>query len=147
MSPTAIASNPVPSIQDLKLEAQATPAPAPATAAGKKLQWFSETGRPESEYPYAHLLPSLDRDVTYQKLGEYTHVDPGHEALKHADPRAFLAGAEIDNLTPDFGSEVEGVQLSKLDDAGRQQLALYVAQRGVVVSRNANIKLGAGGQS
>jgi sulfonate dioxygenase len=47
-----------------------------------------------------------------------------------------LAGAEVEELTPRFGSSVEGVQLNKLDDAGRQQLALYVAQRGVVAFRD-----------
>lgn len=37
-------------------------------------------------------------------------------------------------LSPKFGSEIIGLQLDKLDTRARQQLALYVAQRGIVVS-------------
>lgn len=126
----------LPSVQDLKISNNAKTNKDSAQPAKKKLQWFSETGQPKSAYPYAHLLPSFDRDVTYPTLEPFEHVDPGHVAKTHADPRAFLAEAEIDNLTPDFGSEVSGVQLHKLDAAGRQQLALYVAQRGVVAFRD-----------
>lgn len=61
---------------------------------------------------------------------------PGHKALTDPEPQSFLQGAEIDELTPDFGSEVKGVSLRKLNDRERQQLALYVAQRGVVAFRD-----------
>lgn len=40
------------------------------------------------------------------------------------------------HLTPAIGTEIEGVQLSTLSDAGKDQLALYVAQRKVVAFRN-----------
>lgn len=100
-----------------------------------KLRWFSETGRPDSEYPYTPYLPTYDADLHLPPLEPFEHKDPGHEAVNHADPTAFLRGAEIEHLTPDFATEVTGVQLHKLDTAGRQQLALYVAQRGVVVGR------------
>lgn len=94
--------------------------------------WFSQSGLPESAYPYKHFLPSFgDRDLP--PLTEFEHVDPGHEALKADNPRSFLSTAKVDDLSPRFGSVVEGVQLHKLDTAARQQLALYVAQRGVVV--------------
>lgn len=36
-------------------------------------------------------------------------------------------------LTPKFGSEIEGIQLTQLGTRGRQQLAKFVAERGVVV--------------
>lgn len=106
--------------------------PVPPSQA--KPQWFSETGLPDEAYPYKHLLPTFDGHLKLPPLTEFEHKDPGHEALKHADPLAFLANAEVDELTPRFGSEVSGVQLSQLDEAGRQELALFVAQRGVVVS-------------
>lgn len=128
MSPIALASDVAASLADLKL--------APKYSDKKTLKWFSETGRPASEYPYAHLLPSLDREVTYEKLLPFEHVDPGLAALEHDTPRAFLDGAEVEDLTPEFGSEVSGIQLHTLDDRGRQQLALYVAQRGVVAFRD-----------
>lgn len=96
-------------------------------------QWFGETGKPASEYPYKRYLPTFDAHLKLPPLTEFQHVDPGHEALKDPEPLAFLQGATIEDLTPQFGSDVEGVQLHKLDTRGRQQLALWVAQRGVVV--------------
>lgn len=39
------------------------------------------------------------------------------------------------DLTPSIGSEVRGVQLSKLSNAGKDQLARYVAERKVVAFR------------
>jgi alpha-ketoglutarate-dependent taurine dioxygenase len=45
-------------------------------------------------------------------------------------------GSKIQKLTPSIGSEVTGVQLSKLSDAGKDQLALLVAQRKVVAFRD-----------
>lgn len=60
-------------------------------------------------------------------------VDVGHRALTLAHPRAFLDGATIDDLTPRFGSSVKGVDLTRLTASDLDQLALYVAQRGVVV--------------
>lgn len=115
------------SVKTLKL----TP---PIPVKGAKPQWFSETGLSDDQYPYKHLLPTFDGHLKLPPLTEFEHKDPGHEAKEHADPLAFLANSDVDELTPRFGSEVTGVQLSQLDDVGRQQLALFVARRGVVVS-------------
>lgn len=58
---------------------------------------------------------------------------------KGADPTfkdLLLEGSKIQKLTPSIGSEVTGVQLSKLTQAGKDQLALLVAQRKVVAFRD-----------
>lgn len=58
----------------------------------------------------------------------------GFKALDDTDPQSFLRNATVNEaLTPDFGSEVSGIQLHLLNDQERSQLALWVAQRGVVV--------------
>ena len=119
-----------------------------------------EVGTPVDEankdYKYAKYLPYRHDDgVRYPPLTEYKHVDPGLEALKHEQPREFLNSATVapvsaklpksDNedladvlsrlqLSPKFGSEISDLQLTSLDTRGRQQLARYVAERGVVVS-------------
>lgn len=67
-----VATETLPSIQDLKIAGTIASPAAPA----KRLQWFSETGLPESQYPYAHLLPSGDKANSYEKLDDFTHVDP-----------------------------------------------------------------------
>lgn len=83
----------------------------------------------EEEYRYAHLLPhfSVDR---YPPLTPFEHVDPGHRALSHPNPLAFLEGASVvDEITPHLGTEVVGVNLAELDSTGRDQLALEVRRR------------------
>lgn len=77
-------------------------------------------GIPGPDYKYARFLPSYDKEYKLPPLEPFEHKDPGHEALKHPDPRSFLKEAKVNNLTPKFGSEVEGVQLSQLDDAGKR---------------------------
>lgn len=118
-------------VASLKLTSDPAPTPRHPTV------WFSQSGLPESEYKYKHFLPSSNKKAPETALTEFTHVDPGHQALTDPTPRSFLDGADIEDLSPLFGSVVDGsVQLSKLDARGRQQLALYVAQRGVVAFRD-----------
>ncbi|KAJ9104943.1 hypothetical protein QFC19_003738 [Naganishia cerealis] len=118
-----------PALETLRLR-QAEPTTTPkeeATAAEAK---------DESGYPYARFLPHFDNTVKYPPLTDFEHHDPGLEALKHAEPRAFLNNATVSDLTPRFGAEVSGIQLHKLSATEKQQLALYVAQRGVVAFRD-----------
>lgn len=76
--------------------------------------------RGETAYKYAHFLPSFDHDYKLPPLTPFEHVDPGHQALKDPEPRKFLEGAKVEQLTPKFGSEIHGVQLSALDERGQR---------------------------
>jgi len=77
---------------------------------------------------YPHYLPVWE-DTTYPPLEVFEHYEHG----KDADPSLpFLKGAEVEDLCANIGAEVKGVQLSKLDKAGQDQLALFVAQKKVV---------------
>jgi sulfonate dioxygenase len=88
----------------------------------------------EEEYRYAHLLPSFSAD-RYPPLTPFEHVDPGHRALSHPNPRAFLEGAtSVSELTPRLGTEVIGINLAELDNTGRDQLALEVCLSNYVLS-------------
>lgn len=61
---------------------------------------------------------------------------------KDADPSfkdLLVEGSKLQHLTPTTGSEVTGVQLSKLSNAGKDQLALLVAQRKVVAFRDQDL--------
>lgn len=135
MAPPASTATETVSLHTLSLRSE--PAIKTVDAVKKKdarLRWWSETARDGDVYPYEHFLPFFDTELRLPPLEPFKHVDPGHKALSDPSPRSFLQGAEVDDLTPDFGSEVSGVQLHQLDERGRQQLALFVAQRGVVVS-------------
>ncbi|ODQ66884.1 TauD-domain-containing protein [Nadsonia fulvescens var. elongata DSM 6958] len=93
-------------------------------------------------------VPVWNRKDKYEPLTEFQHVDRGHFAdpsfksllSKKAGTQDYIDGVQVRNLTPKFGTEINGVQLSALDDAGKDELALYVAQRGVVVFRNQDLK-------
>ncbi|KAF8971453.1 hypothetical protein BDZ97DRAFT_1242306 [Flammula alnicola] len=100
------------------------------------LKLSSPEEKKEPEYRYAHLLPHFSQD-RYPPLTPFEHVDPGRRALSHPNPRAFLDGAtSVDELTPSLGTEVVGINLAELDSTGRDQLALEVARRGVIVFRD-----------
>lgn len=71
----------------------------------------------------------LDR---YPPLEPFEHYDHGKDADATFPDLLPKGQAEVDDITPFIGSEVHGVQLSKLSKAGKDQLALYVAQRRVV---------------
>lgn len=91
--------------------------------------------RDDPDYKYKRFLPDFDSSFKLPPLEPFEHVDPAHKALKHPDPQAFLKAATGRNeLTPGFGTELEGIQLHKLSATDKEQLALFVAQRGLVVS-------------
>ncbi|KAG8744413.1 hypothetical protein FRC10_010191 [Ceratobasidium sp. 414] len=94
---------------------------------------------PKSEYPFAHLLPVFDKSEHFPPLTPFKHVDPAARAnaLPEAEQRAFLRNAtRVRDLTPKIGREVTGIDLTAIGGAGRDQLALEVARRGVVVFRD-----------
>ncbi|KAJ6519393.1 TauD-domain-containing protein [Mycena sanguinolenta] len=90
----------------------------------------------EEEYRYSHLLPHFSRD-SYPPLTPFAFSDPGLRALEHPNPRAFLQNAtSVVELTPRLGTEVHGINLAELDSDGRDELALEVARRGLMVFRD-----------
>ncbi|KAJ5103599.1 hypothetical protein N7532_004128 [Penicillium argentinense] len=94
-----------------------------------------EGGLEKTTASYPNYLPTWDHGEKYSVLEPFNHVEHG----KDADPSLkdlLEEGSSIQRLTPTIGSEVTGVQLSKLTSAGKDQLALLVAQRKVVAFRD-----------
>ncbi|KAK9431217.1 hypothetical protein V1505DRAFT_369100 [Lipomyces doorenjongii] len=93
------------------------------------------------EASYPKYLPTWDTTEHYEPLTPFAFVDPGTRA-NPAFPNLLSNSNEslkVKRLTPKFGTEVRGVQLSQLSDAGKDELALLVAQRGVVVFRDQDL--------
>ncbi|CAK7273522.1 hypothetical protein SEPCBS119000_005699 [Sporothrix epigloea] len=83
---------------------------------------------------YPHYLPTWNRDEHYPPLQPFDHYEHGKDA-DTTFPELIPATAKRVDLTPTIGSEISGIQLSKLSDAGKDQLARFVAERKVVAFR------------
>lgn len=88
-----------------------------------------------AEHP--EYLPTWNPEEKYEALKFFAHEDPGSRA-DPALPHLFPKGSEhkAKKITPKLGTQVTGVQLSQLSSEGKDELALFVAQRGVVVFRD-----------
>ncbi|ORY13567.1 hypothetical protein BCR34DRAFT_510846 [Clohesyomyces aquaticus] len=91
--------------------------------------------QPPAKYP--KYLPTWDSEKTYPPLQPFEHYEHG----KDADPKFLnlLQNAQVVDLTANIGAEVHGVQLSKLTDKGKDELALFVAQKKVVAFREQDL--------
>ncbi|KAI9745632.1 MAG: hypothetical protein M1818_001166 [Claussenomyces sp. TS43310] len=84
---------------------------------------------------YPHYLPTWNPDLKYPPLVPFEHYDHGKDA-DPSFPNLLKDGVKTSELTPTIGTEVHGVQLSSLSPAGKDELALFVAQRRMVVFRD-----------
>ncbi|KAH9875412.1 hypothetical protein J1614_004904 [Plenodomus biglobosus] len=85
---------------------------------------------------YPNYLPTWDNEkgVKYPPLEPFEHTEHGKKA-DGTFPN-LLKNAQVDDLTANIGAEVHGVQISKLNDAGKDELALFVAKKKVVAFRD-----------
>ena len=86
-----------------------------------------------SQYP--HYLPTWSPNQKIATPQPFDYLEHG----KDADPtlsHLLDQSTETTHITPATGSEVVGVQLSSLSSQGKDELALFVAQRKVVVFPN-----------
>ncbi|ORY78656.1 hypothetical protein BCR37DRAFT_382306 [Protomyces lactucae-debilis] len=72
--------------------------------------------------------PEFDPEITYPPYELIDHIDPGHKATGKA-----IEGATYTKLTPKLGTELSGRQISSFSNAEKDELALLVAQRGLVI--------------
>ncbi|KAK1831878.1 hypothetical protein QBC39DRAFT_350387 [Podospora conica] len=97
-----------------------------------------ETGKKELEgfqaAKYPHYLPTWDPNQKYPPLEPFEHVEHGKDA-DTSYPNLLPAGTSVTHLTPSIGTEVRGIQISSLSDAGKDELARFVAERKVVAFR------------
>ncbi|KAJ8108417.1 hypothetical protein OPT61_g8190 [Boeremia exigua] len=91
---------------------------------------------------YAAYLPVYDTTTKFPPTEVFNFEDRGH----HADPhKSNLLSKDNPNLkvtklTPRIGTEIAGLQLSQLTSAQKDDLALLLAERGVVVFRDQDFK-------
>ncbi len=98
------------------------------------------TKQDELNYKYPQYLPVWKIGQTL-KNPTFNHIDKGLKA-NPLFPNLFPANEDFkhEKLSHNFGSDITGIQLSKLSNDGKDELALFIAQRGVAVFRNQDFK-------
>ena len=84
---------------------------------------------------YPDYLPFYDPLEKVEPVGSFEHQDPGYRA-DPSFPNLLKHASNTFELSPHCGTELQGVQLSRLTTQGLDELALLTAQRGCVVFRN-----------
>ncbi|KZT35795.1 TauD-domain-containing protein [Sistotremastrum suecicum HHB10207 ss-3] len=99
---------------------------------------FAES-KVEEDYEFSQYTPVFPA-VSWEPLGPIEVNDRGH----HADPekKALLSAAtKIIHLTPSIGTELHGIDLRQLSSQQKDELALLIAERGVVFFRDQAINI------
>ncbi|KAI1179165.1 hypothetical protein F4777DRAFT_586185 [Nemania sp. FL0916] len=95
-----------------------------------------------STYAYTNYLPVYDEETKFPPTEPFDFVDRGLAANKAKPHLLGLSdpNVKITKLTPRIGTEISGLQLSELSDTQKDELALLLAERGVVVFRGQDFK-------
>ena len=80
---------------------------------------------------YPDYLPTFDK-VWYDPLPYFPYEDPALRVKDKTKPNLLGAGVKLQDIQPKLGSIVHGVQLNQLSDAGKDELALLIAERKVL---------------
>ena len=115
--------------------------------AGTRIPILLPSLRPEREIPSS---PSLwyvpfpfytTRPLNYNPFFFFSldHVDPGSRA-DPKKPHLLNSNVTTRNISPYLGTEISGVQISELTKEGLDELALFAAERKVLVFRDQNFK-------
>ncbi|PKS13155.1 hypothetical protein jhhlp_000497 [Lomentospora prolificans] len=94
------------------------------------------------QYKYSEYLPVYDEETRFPPLQPFEFNDRGLVADKKKLNLLSESNADlkVSKLTPGIGTEIRGLQLSELNDRQKDELALLIAERGVVVFRDQNFK-------
>jgi sulfonate dioxygenase len=93
----------------------------------------SKENQEAAQYP--QFLPTWNPNVKLPTPKPFNHFDKG--VLGSDSHKDLLVGDyKLRKITPKFGTEVDGIQLSSLNEAGKNDLGKLIAERGVVIFRN-----------
>jgi hypothetical protein len=94
------------------------------------------------QYKYQDYLPIYDNVTKFPPTEPIEFTDRGLNADKEKPNLLKAEGVSVTRLTPRIGTEIQGIQLSQLSDVQKDELALLIAERGVVVFRDQDFKDG-----
>ncbi|KAG6828617.1 hypothetical protein H0H92_007262 [Tricholoma furcatifolium] len=134
MAPVAIPETPASAVADLKAQIK-----------GEESQVFNPFYSPsirddgDSGYQWAEFKPIFPK-LDWEPLTEVSVTERG----LHADPSKqslFNAAQKVRHLTPTIGTEILGLDLRQLSDSQKDELALLIAERGVVFFRDQELDI------
>ncbi|KAJ7087902.1 hypothetical protein B0H15DRAFT_922888 [Mycena belliarum] len=91
----------------------------------------------DPSYPF--YFPYFDVNEKFPPTEIFEFTDPGTRA-DPAKPHLLTANTTKRNISPYIGTELRGVQISQLSSAGLDELALFTAERRVVLFRDQDFK-------
>ncbi|KIJ55736.1 hypothetical protein M422DRAFT_58010 [Sphaerobolus stellatus SS14] len=87
---------------------------------------------------YPEYLPYYANTDKWPQLELFDHIDPASRADRSKSN--LLKNAKTQDLTPYIGTVVEGVQISQLSNEGLDELALFTAERKLLLFRDQDFK-------
>ncbi|KAL1997618.1 hypothetical protein VTN02DRAFT_1297 [Thermoascus thermophilus] len=110
------------------------------------LPYVSVSNETSGGTKYPEYLPTWDK-IWFDPLPPFDYEDPALRVKDKTKPNLLTPGVRVSHIQPHLGSVVEGVQLSQLSDAAKDELALLVCERKVVAFPDQDlIDLGPGRQ-
>ncbi|KAH7923375.1 TauD-domain-containing protein [Leucogyrophana mollusca] len=88
---------------------------------------------------YPLYYPYYDVNEKFPPTEIFEYSDPGARA-DPAKPHLLNADTKVHHISPFIGTEVSGVQISQLSEEGLDELALYAAERKVLIFRDQDFK-------
>ncbi|KAH7909124.1 hypothetical protein BJ138DRAFT_1156041 [Hygrophoropsis aurantiaca] len=88
---------------------------------------------------YPLYLPHYDVNEKFPPTEIFEFFDRGTRA-DPAKPHLLGADTKVSHISPFIGTEITGVQISQLSEGGFDELALYAAERKVLVFRDQDFK-------
>ncbi|KAK0458179.1 uncharacterized protein EV420DRAFT_383751 [Desarmillaria tabescens] len=102
-----------------------------------KKSTIKQTISPGASYPF--YLPYWDSDEKFPPTQVFEHIDPGSRADR-AKPHLLNPNTSTKTLSPYIGTEVTGIQISELTKEGLDELALFTAERKLLLFRDQDFK-------
>src|SRR4051812_22372793 len=96
------------------------------------LPYNSLTEETSQTTKYPQYLPTWDK-IWFDPLPPFEFNDPALRVKDTSLPNLLTADAKLSQIQPTLGSVVEGIQLTNLSKAAKDELAYLVSQRKVVV--------------
>ncbi|KAL1977866.1 hypothetical protein VTN31DRAFT_725 [Thermomyces dupontii] len=95
------------------------------------IPYVTVSGESVAHTRYPQYLPTWDK-IWFDPLPPFEYHDPALRVKDKSKPNLLGPGTKVNHIQPYIGSVVEGVQLSQLSDAAKDELALLVSERKVV---------------